>query len=521
MSGSKLPNGGYTLTSGSNYMLDGFQFDTEYNGGVLEKARLPEAKGLSVLPSGMIPPDSPLNSDLPTGVEIELDLDLEDFTKEASQDVPLIDHSWLASLPKEDLEGMRSYDDVLEHFSEGRFEHPQANQLKTLQDSWASGSTTGLDIIPNTQRTHQKYQNPYRKEQSQLPGDNYRRLKEEASRKVAYGENPSNLGELPDSIRNTLSDEYGLHGKVYIKEASFPGLFNGRWDEVINKRCATSLYIIPNHKDCAFDRFLGMQVVASESEIPWKQAYNTLMPKLASYGVSKVSGSDFKGLLKQAFIDLTEGRVAKQETPQTWFQTQSDPTEGLSFYEAQRQLQASEVEQDFFFSQEEVAETREMERLKRTASQLVQQNLLESEQADAIISDSSKTATQRLERLYQVSSMPQKSSAYEGYGKEATYHISERPQMETEFKSREELSFEKRADLASAKIEKLVKAGFLTSDEALKVSQSNKNNPEIAVQKAFEKAASRSFDEAGLYVGVGDNVTYMTKKQASIETNFK
>ena len=33
---SRVPNGGYTLTSGSNYMLAGFQFDTEYNGGVLE-----------------------------------------------------------------------------------------------------------------------------------------------------------------------------------------------------------------------------------------------------------------------------------------------------------------------------------------------------------------------------------------------------------------------------------------------------------------------------------------------------
>ena len=55
MSNSKLPNGGYTLTNGSNYMLDGFQFDTEYNGGVLEKARLPEAKGITALPTGMIP----------------------------------------------------------------------------------------------------------------------------------------------------------------------------------------------------------------------------------------------------------------------------------------------------------------------------------------------------------------------------------------------------------------------------------------------------------------------------------
>ena len=127
MSKSNLPNGGYTLTHGSNYMLDGFQFDTEYNGGVYEKARLPETKGLSALPSGMIPSENPLSSDLPNGVEVDVDLNLSEFTKDASQQlIPLVDHSWLASQAEEDLEGMRSSDDVLEHFAEGRFEHPSS-----------------------------------------------------------------------------------------------------------------------------------------------------------------------------------------------------------------------------------------------------------------------------------------------------------------------------------------------------------------------------------------------------------
>ena len=114
MSNSKLPNGGYSLTNGSNYMLDGFQFDTEYGNGVYEKARLPEAKGLTTLPSGMIPTGAPLNSDLPTGVEVDLGLDLSEMTKDASdQLIPLVDHSWLASNPQENLDGMRSHEEVL------------------------------------------------------------------------------------------------------------------------------------------------------------------------------------------------------------------------------------------------------------------------------------------------------------------------------------------------------------------------------------------------------------------------
>ena len=133
-----------------------------------EKARLPETKGLSALPSGMIP-ENPLSSDLPNGVEVDVDLNLSEFTKDASQQlIPLVDHSWLASQAEEDLEGMRSSDDVLEHFAEGRFEHPQANQIKCLQDSWGDGSTTGLDILPNEQRNHDKYQNSYSDNQSKV-----------------------------------------------------------------------------------------------------------------------------------------------------------------------------------------------------------------------------------------------------------------------------------------------------------------------------------------------------------------
>ena len=44
-----------------------------------------------------------------------------------------------------------------------------------------------------------------------------------------------------------------------LKSHSFPGLFNHKWDEVINKRCASALYIVANHEDCAFDRFLGKE----------------------------------------------------------------------------------------------------------------------------------------------------------------------------------------------------------------------------------------------------------------------
>jgi hypothetical protein len=493
-------------------MLDGFQFDTEYNGGVSEKARLPETKGLSVLPSGMIPSENPLSSDLPEGVEVDVDLDLSDFTKDASQQlIPLVDHSWLASQAEEDLEGMRSYDDVLEHFSEGRFDHPQANQMKTLQDSWADGSTTGLEIIPNKQRAHDKYQNSYSKEQSKLPGDAYRRQKENASRKVAYGDSPDHLDSLPLDMMRELSQEYGLHGKVYIKEASFPGLFNGRWDEVINKRCASSMYIISEKEDCAFDRFLGMKVVASEKDISWKQAYNTLMPKLEVYGISKTSGSSYKNMLRQAFIDVMEGRIESAGQPSTWFQIQPDVTEGLSLGHAKKALDEFIIDNPYIESPTERAYSKEEQRLSRIASQLVSRGMVESEIVEDIV-QSERTATQKIERLYEIASKPVQSSDYQGLGREVKAHTPYKSQLDPTEKVQtvSEVDSVRVAKKCQEKVAKLIQQGLVTISEVEKVTKKARS-PQDKLNAVYEFLSRPS--QVQKYMG-STEAHYLSKKSS-------
>ena len=135
MSNSKMPNGGYTLTHGSNYMMDGFHFDTEYGGGPQEKARLPEAKGLADLPSGMIPLDSSGISMLPDGLEHQADLNMGELTREATQDVTLVDHSWLASQPEPDMSGSIEMEQVYKDLADGHMNNPASNQLKALEQT--------------------------------------------------------------------------------------------------------------------------------------------------------------------------------------------------------------------------------------------------------------------------------------------------------------------------------------------------------------------------------------------------
>jgi len=486
---SKLPNGGFSLTNGSNYMLDGFHFDTEYGNGVEDKARLPEAKGISSLPFGMVPPEGELNSDLPTGVEREIDLDLSDFTKDAGQLVPLVDHTWLATLPKEDEGGSRTHEEVLEQFAEGRFEHPQVNQMKALEESWGLGeSTDGLKRVPNKNRVHEKYTNTY-EEVSELPADDYREKVEQSMRKMAYGESLEDLLKdleeiIPSeqqrkSASELLASEYGLHGTVYLKEAYFPGLFNGKWDEVINKRCASSLYIVPSKQGCAFDRFLGKEVV---DVIPWKKAYSTLMPRLQSLGVTKVSGSSYKSMLQQAFLD-SKSLEGNTHVANTWFPTQSFDFESISSEEAQRELQASEYS-DFFI--EEKTDPKQV-RLDRIASQLVSEGFLDSEQVGAVIS-SDKTAQQKIDRLYDLASTPNKSSVYEGQGKEAHYLVPKRSSVSASLTPSEKVELGKRNKMAMAKVAKLISSGLISYDEVEKVT-SGKNTPEEKVASVFEYLA--------------------------------
>jgi len=531
MSNSRLPNGGYSLTNGSNYMLDGFQFDTEYNSGPFDKARLPESKGITALPSGMIPVGNPIFSGIPDGVEADYDMDLSDFTKSATQDISVVDHSWLASQPKPNLEGMRTHEDILEQFAEGRFENPDVNQLKALEGAWGQ-STTGLDIIPNSQRKHDKYKNSYGDNQTKLPGDDYREVQEKAMRKLAYGKEAideiisevegllSEAEEKAQKVASALKREYGLNGRVYIRERDFPGLFNGRWDEVVNKRCASSLYIISNKEDCAFDRFLGREVIASEIEIDWKRTASILMPKLRSFGVRKGRGSH-KEIVKKAFIDLMEGDIENIERPSTWWQVQADPSAGVSLSDAMSALENAEIEETRIASQEEVGEAKLTKKLARIAEQLVAEGFVEEEQVEAVCG-CGKTAREKIARLYDLASQPLEKGDYVGQGEGVKYHIPTKKARETKFKSRGVQLFENRSRIAQHKLSKLAATGLISEADLLKIASAHKSEPERAVELAFSKVASSLRGQTdNTYDGLGKDVVRLTQARTPIETEFK
>lgn len=491
MSNSKLPNGGYSLTNGSNYMLDGFHFDTEYNNGVLEKARLPEAKGLANLPSGMIPPEGALHSDLPLGITADVDLNLEEITKEAGQEINIVDHSWLASQPKPDLRGQRSLDEILKGLESGNFDDPEVSSLKALQDLWGQASTDGLNIIPNENRRNESYRNTYSKEQSSLPGDDYRQEKEKLYRKLSYGENILNKVKDP-LLQKKMASEYGLLGKVYIRAEHFPGLFNGKWDSVINKRCASCMYIIAG-KDTAFDRFLGMKVIDSTDQISWKKAYYALSPKFEACGITKVSGSNFKDMVRDASLQLLFNK--DQSVRQTWFQIQE--TKKISSKEAIKKLSEHTSEEVIVETKQDRESEKIARKLNRIASSLIREGFLDEVEVARVLASSIEDSTKIL-NLYKMASSPQKKSEYDGVGKETSYYNMRKAQDSSEVvptKISRDLSARNKSCME--KVKRLIRANLISISE-VEEAVKGKKDPEdklASVLRYISKPASnKDFD---------------------------
>lgn len=286
---SKMPDGGFILTDGSNYGLDGFQFDTEYNGGVLEGARLPEAKGLAGLPDGIVKGSS-------TEIEEGGGLDLSSLVPDKVA-TPLMDHYWLETAEQDP--------ERLPH-------NPSDLAIPELEEAWGvNRRTDGINIIPNIQ----KYDTPPPSELSELPGDDFRYVVKKAMRMATFGKPLDQIKDyLSLSVKGTsyakvaalIEADYGLAGNVFIRAAAFPGIQSGKWETKLRKMSAK--YIISDDKTIDLHKLHGKKVVAS---IPWREAYNEYKPLLKGSGRKVSSKGSYESRLRSSFLNE---RKAKKRT---------------------------------------------------------------------------------------------------------------------------------------------------------------------------------------------------------------
>jgi hypothetical protein len=135
------------------------------------------------------------------------------------------------------------------------------------------------------------------------------RVVQRAMRRSAYGEPLSEIireakvdlgsdfSEIVHSLKKVAA-EHGLAGKVFIRAAAFPGLKNGKWKEVIRKKCAGIKYVVANDGE-PFGSVLGLEQVAS---VPWQAALDHYKPLLASTGHKIASKGNPREILRAAFL---------------------------------------------------------------------------------------------------------------------------------------------------------------------------------------------------------------------------
>lgn len=307
--GSSLPADEMTFTDASTYGLQGFQFDTNLGEGVLDgPARLPETKGMSGLPDGLV---RSVEEDLDVRVLTEKDegSDLSFMLSEDEGGLPitatektaasLVDLAWLDPTQEQDPE---------------RLPENPLDVKPEAESQWSAHRRMDVfGLIPNRDREIAEYEQSIREgPRSQLPGqrvgaDVMRNALLRAIRRSHYGvpvldikkELVATLGMEAKRLQaavQVIEDDHGLAGNVFIRASAFPGLRNGKWADEIKKVARTARYVIT--EDEAVATRLGMQMVG---EVPWDEALDHYRPLLSAAGYKVASKGNPKEILRRAF----------------------------------------------------------------------------------------------------------------------------------------------------------------------------------------------------------------------------
>ena len=318
---SSLPKDPFTFTDASTYMLDGFQFDSPENAGVEDAARLPETRGLSGLPDGLVTTaeEEGLTFEEITGDEEGPDLgDMlsveegaiespRDLKTGATADTALVDLAWLDPTQEQDPDRLPDNERRLDSGPD-------------LEEAWGvDRRTDGISLVPNRDREAVKYRQDIRKgPKSGLPGSvDVKTAVMRAVRRSHYGDD---LGDIRQELVDTLGpeavrtraameiveDEHGLAGKVFVRAAAFPGIKQGKWVEKLRRVASGARYVITD--DPAVASKLGMQMV---DEVPWAEALEHYIPILKAAGHRIASAGSPKFRLRRA---LAVGPVVRAAT---------------------------------------------------------------------------------------------------------------------------------------------------------------------------------------------------------------
>lgn len=270
---------------GSNYMLDGFWQDMEYEHGLKENPPAnpipqPATSGMAQLPDGLMVAleidDSPQVEFVIQHQDDEGAMDLGALGIVAKMapdvdrsDVGIVDHNWLSD----------AYQDP------SRLpDKPVDNGIPELQEAWGD-RTDGITRIDLYDRSSLTYEDAMQHEEDDDPLN-----RDKLASFVRMAMRRSAAGQSMDLIKQKLLDamgpklarkiakpvqaiqaEHGLPGNIYIRASAYPRLQHGKWSKELQRAAKGCRYLIAAPgEDCqSCATALNLVVLAHPNEIPW------------------------------------------------------------------------------------------------------------------------------------------------------------------------------------------------------------------------------------------------------------
>ena len=445
---SHLPDQ-FQVTDGYNYGLDGFQFDTEMGGGVLDRARLPEVKGLSALPSDMVSISE--GSKLPSLEKSGSDDLLGDLTG-------MMEENSLAELGW--LHGEQDPDRLPKN--------PVDRGIMELEQQWSVGNATN-GIIPNRDKEIVDFELSLQKEgnERKASDETLTEVVLHAHRKSAMGypiekilsECMTRLGSDISAVQDDLEmikEEHGLAGNVFVYASAFPGIQNGKWKKLFKKLGCR--YLVSNDK--SLSSFTDMEIVES---VNWEKAFKHYLPRLRLEGRKFAKGFSIKETLRLAFLSHSVDRsptLMKEVKP-----VEKKIVDTISTKQAFDQLPSIGTERDVIDTTE-----RDVEKLRRQArvqiARWVKANLLTREQG-INLGKSGEHPSEILRTASEIISASKGMSEYSGESNQFSKNLSDRNMVNANRRNAQERDgyenhLKEQMRLATVQIEKWVSKNLIS-----------------------------------------------------------
>jgi len=381
---------------GSNYMMDGFWHDMEYEHGLKENPPAnpipqPSTSGLSQLPDGMI-----MGADFEELLEIETQdpegaMDLEGLGIVAKlapdvdrTDVGIVDHTWLSD----------AYQDP------ARLpDKPVDNGIPDLQEAWGD-RTDGIQRVDLYDRAAITYEDAMQHEEDDDPlhRDKLAKLVRMAMRKSASGTSMPLIKTVlieqlgPEVARQiarpvqAIEAEHGLVGNVYIRASAYPRLQHGKWVKELKKAAKGCRYLVAAEgEDCqSCATALGLEIVASPNDIKWSKELERYAPRLrATRQEPKLASSNPRDRLRGWFLGASQSPRLDIEPSRV---RHTMPVDGITVAKAKKSLTEFTIPHRVVLDMAEKHDKKDAEKAVEKIGAMVRAQLVTPEEAQKLLS---------------------------------------------------------------------------------------------------------------------------------------